>query len=42
MPAQREMEIFSAGYLVCDETVTRIGVLACAWCEITVPDTADR
>ncbi len=38
MPEKRQIEIFSAGCAVCEETVTRIKELACASCEVTVLD----
>ncbi len=38
MPEKRQIEIFSAGCAVCEETVTRIRELACSSCEVTVLD----
>lgn len=38
MPRKRNIEIFSAGCPVCDETVQRTKDIACPSCEVTVLD----
>ena len=37
----RQIEIFTAGCGVCDETVARVRAIACSSCDITVLDTHD-
>ena len=39
MNAKRQIEIFSAGCPVCEETITLVKQIACSSCEITVLDT---
>ncbi len=38
MTAKRQIEIFSAGCAVCDQTISRIRTLACPSCEVVVLD----
>lgn len=38
MATTRTIEIFSAGCLACDETVTLVNRIACPSCEVTVLD----
>ena len=47
MNAKRTIEIFSAGYPVCEDTIELINRVACPSCEVTVldmrqPDIASR
>lgn len=42
MATKRQVEIFSAGCAVCDDTVALVKDLACASCEVTVLDMQDR
>ena len=42
MATTRQVEIFSAGCAVCDDTVELVKDLACASCEVTVLDMQDR
>lgn len=38
---KRQIEVFSAGCALCDETVALVGRLACASCEVSVLDMRD-
>lgn len=38
MTAKRQVEVFSAGCWICDETVTLVREMACPSCEVTVHD----
>ncbi len=38
MTAKRQIEIFSDGCAVCDQTISRIRALACPSCEVVVLD----
>ena len=47
MPAKRQIEVFSAGCSVCDETIEMVNRIACPSCEVTIldmhnPDVASR
>jgi glutaredoxin len=47
MAAKRQIEVFSAGCSVCDETIEMVNRIACPSCEVTVldmhdPDVASR
>lgn len=47
MAAKRQVEVFSAGCAVCQETVEMVNQVACPSCEVTVldmrnPDVASR
>jgi glutaredoxin len=39
MNAKRQIEIFSAGCPVCEETIALVNKIACSSCEVTVLDT---
>lgn len=39
MNAKRQIEIFSAGCPVCEETIALVYKIACSSCEVTVLDT---
>lgn len=41
MSAKRKIEIFSAGCLVCQETIDLVNKIACPSCEVTVLDMKD-
>ena len=41
MAEKRQIEIFSAGCAVCDETVQMVNDMACPSCEVTVLDMQD-
>ena len=41
MANQRQIDIYSAGCAVCEDTVTMVRDLACASCNITVRDMTD-
>lgn len=41
MTAIRKIEIFSAGYPACEETISRINDLACPSCEVVILDMKD-
>ena len=41
MNTKREIEVFSAGCSVCDETIESVKSLACDSCEVSVLDTHD-
>lgn len=38
MAAKRKIEVFSAGCLVCDETVQLVKRIACSSCEVAILD----
>lgn len=42
MNAKRQIEIFSAGCPVCQDTINLVNSLACASCEISVLDMNDK
>lgn len=42
MSAKRQIEIFSAGCPVCQDTIQLVNSLACASCEISVLDMNDK
>ena len=47
MPAKRQIEVFSAGCSVCEETIEMVNRIACPPCEVTIldmhnPDVASR
>jgi len=42
MTTKRQIEIFSAGCAVCEETVKMVQDLACSSCDISVLDMGDR
>jgi glutaredoxin 3 len=42
MKTKRQVEIFSAGCLVCKDTIALVDQLACPSCEVTVHDTKDQ
>ena len=42
MTTKRQIEIFSAGCAVCEETVKMVQDMACPSCEISVLDMGDR
>lgn len=47
MAAKRQIEVFSAGCSVCDETIEMVNRIACPSCEVTIldmrnADVADR
>lgn len=42
MAEKRQIEIFSAGCPVCDETIELVNRIACASCEISVLDMHDK
>lgn len=39
MSTKRQIEIFSAGCPVCEETIALVNKIACSSCEVTVLDT---
>jgi glutaredoxin 3 len=39
MSVKRQIEVFSAGCPVCEETISLINQIACSSCEVTVLDT---
>ena len=41
MPKQRQIDIYSAGCAVCEETIKMVQDLACPSCNITVMDMSD-
>lgn len=41
MKTKRQIEVFSAGCPVCEETIALVNRLACSSCEVTVLDTND-
>ncbi len=42
MMAKRQIEVFSAGCPVCEETITLINRIVCTSCEVKVLDMNDR
>lgn len=42
MSEQRQIEVFSAGCPVCQETIDMVSRLACASCEVSVLDMNDQ
>jgi glutaredoxin len=40
--AKRQIEVFSAGCPVCEETIAMVRQIACSSCEVTVRDMNDR
>ena len=42
MATKRQIEIFSAGCLVCQETIDLVNEIACPSCEISILDMQDR
>ena len=42
MPEKRQVEIFSAGCSICEETIDLVNQIACPSCEISVFDMRDK
>ncbi|MBI3570963.1 MAG: thioredoxin family protein [Gammaproteobacteria bacterium] len=42
MNAKRQIEVFSAGCPVCEETIAMVRQIACSSCEVAVRDMNDR